>query len=459
MIKKLFPLLALLALLALLFPATVPAGSWDVSTIKSGGQATFTWTAADTGDQAKLDMIECGGDPTIFAEPTNNIPASIGLYLTRTEAAASTASTLAATVTTRGDYSSLKAGPYYLMPAITSAGAGGKLKVSCGSGEAIRVAAGGRWVAQTNLFPAYEHLIESKIGSESGVRFSSGHEAFFDDFNETFSYTYTANGTMPAASGGTAVAESSPSLTPTGSNVAIAPRWARSNVGSPTTINFFSRLLTGSSNELHSSAQLGTAAGDTSDGFFLMNPAISLGISIGPNTFGKAFGLTTRVSLAESPRQVGAFFFGAANALLGGDLPLTTAGVPSTVLDAHYFGFFIDDANNVKVVMNKSNVAQFLFDTGFNLSTTFTTLEMRGLLENDISGNWVAGYIDCFVNGIPVVPAAGRKHCIEPADLVWAPGSLPVHLTFGYVHTTGGNTLAYRLDYVGMMRERLVGQQ
>lgn len=453
--RKLIGILA-----ALLLATPTLAGSWSQSKLRPGGVSVFTALSSDSGDQPRLDMTECFSKPEITAVVTQGSP-SIELYLAVNGTNPSTNATLAATVTGSGSYSTVQAGLYHLLPKVVTAARGGQITVRCGSvapNNAIR--AGNRWVAGADLPVSY--LRREPFNSEISASDSYGYEYWFVDFNDALDFSVAGTGLENAQSGSTVVAESQPFVTSladaTSPNTNQVFRWARRDVGTPTTFRFYPNKATGTGQSGKSVVNIGNAAADTSDGFFVFNPFFSWSSAASESR--RQVGFVARIAKTATVRQLGAAFVGAANYTLSAGTPLTTSGTLNTTTADHYYvGFYVDASDNIFVAATNGNVDTFSFDTGFNLTTAFSTFELRGKIVDSGAG-WQSGtYFDCFVNGIPVVAAAGRQHCIESSDVALFSVLVPLNPTIGYVHTTGGNQDSFRADYLGIWTDRLGGEQ
>lgn len=323
--------------------------------------------------------------------------------------------------------------------------------------------AGSRWLENTRLLDLAWRTGRFAAASGLGnlMPQHAGYEHFFCEFNEGHQFSLGGAGLYPGVSGNSLAAESIPLVTATAN--ATAPNlnhlfyWGRNNIGTPTTIAFWSDRSLGTDNELHSSVKLGCS--DIGHGISVYQPLHSLGLSIG--NLAKEFGQVHRVRKLPNVAAVGAGFFGFSEGLLFGTTPITTAGVVSTAANTAYFGFFVGTSDRIWIVYNLANTFQILYDTGLTLSTVFSTLEMRGFIQNDGSGLISGGYIDLFVDGGKVLrtgtAAAAEDHTFRWQELTLWPATTPIHPTMSVVKTSAAGLKAFQVDYVGSWHSRLLG--
>lgn len=336
---------------------------------------------------------------------------------------------------------------------------------------------GGRWLARTPLTHEAGRTIRT---IDRGIPQLSGIDYWFCDFNEAHQFSLAPSATYGGVSGNTLSAESIPAPTDralltkldadagvTDANYAStitsdggAPNvnhlfyWWRNNIGSPTTIAFWSDRALGTDNELHSSVKLGCANNNT--GFTAYQPYMSLGISLG--NVRKEWGMVIRLRMQTGTVPTGAGFFGISQCLVTPGTPLTTAGALSTGANDRYIGFYVDTSRNLSFAMNNGSTGSLTVSSGDAIPSggQYQYLEIRSRLGNDQSGVWSDGYIDAFFNGRLIRSSTSKTNTAVPADAIWAPGAEPICPSMSMVRTSGTGTPLYQVDCIGMWHTRQV---
>lgn len=345
--------------------------------------------------------------------------------------------------------------------------------------------AGTRWLEGSNLLAPAQ--LFGRFPARSGLSHLmptlSGVDAWFCDFNEAHQFSIGLGGAYPGVSGNTLSAQPIPGPTDpallakldldggvtdvnyastivtdfTAPNVQHLSYWGRNNIGSPTTISFWTDRNLGTDNELHSSVKLGCA--NANQGFMAYQPLHAIGLSTGTRV--KEFGFAARVRKQSGSIPVGAGFFGYSEAILFGTVPLDTAGALVSAANAYYIGFFIDTSDKIWIVYNLANGARILYDTGLTVNTFFTWLEIRAVQQNDTGFNPVGGFYDFFVDGVKVLrsgtDALKENRTIRWNDIALWNSSTPLSPAMAVVKTSGasGNPL-YQVDAIGSWHSRLL---